>query len=234
MKNRIWELDAFRGVCILGMIVVHFVYDLVDLFHLVQWTYPPAFLLVQSAGGALFLLLSGLCVTLGSHPVRRGLTVLAAGLVVTAVTGGMYLLRLSDESIVIGFGVLHCLGLCMLLWPVFRRCPNLLLALLAAGFIILGWYLRGVQADFPWLVPLGVTYPGFATVDYFPLFPNLGYFLAGSVLGRTLYREKTSLFPKIDGSRGLFRALCWCGRNSLLIYLLHQPVLCLILLPAAL
>ena len=31
MKKRIWELDAARGICILGMIVVHAVYDMVEL-----------------------------------------------------------------------------------------------------------------------------------------------------------------------------------------------------------
>ena len=28
MKKRIWELDALRGICILGMILVHGLYDL--------------------------------------------------------------------------------------------------------------------------------------------------------------------------------------------------------------
>ena len=35
MKQRIWELDAFRGICVLGMVVVHFVYDITELYSLV-------------------------------------------------------------------------------------------------------------------------------------------------------------------------------------------------------
>ena len=37
MKKRIWELDAFRGICILGVVFVHFVYDLVELYRIVDW-----------------------------------------------------------------------------------------------------------------------------------------------------------------------------------------------------
>ena len=32
MKKRVWELDAFRGLCVLGMVLIHFVYDLIDLY----------------------------------------------------------------------------------------------------------------------------------------------------------------------------------------------------------
>ena len=31
-KSRVWELDALRGLALLGMIGIHLVYDLVDLF----------------------------------------------------------------------------------------------------------------------------------------------------------------------------------------------------------
>ena len=30
-KKRIWELDALRGLCILGMILFHLVYDMTTL-----------------------------------------------------------------------------------------------------------------------------------------------------------------------------------------------------------
>ena len=56
MKKRIWELDAFRGICIFGMMVVHFAYDLTDLFGIIQWQYPAWFAFMQRWGGVLFLL----------------------------------------------------------------------------------------------------------------------------------------------------------------------------------
>ena len=72
------------------------------------------------------------------------------------------------------------------------------------------------------LVWAGFAYYGFASSDYFPLMPNLGYFLLGAALGRRLYPRKESRFP-VEKVPAPF--LCWCGRHSLLIYLLHQPVL---------
>ena len=40
MKKRIWELDAARGLALLGMLVIHFLYDLVDLWQVFSWQEP--------------------------------------------------------------------------------------------------------------------------------------------------------------------------------------------------
>lgn len=223
IRKRIWELDAIRGLCILGMIAVHLVYDL-------QLPTGPVFAFVQNWGGVLFFLLSGLCVTLGSHSVKRGALVLGAGLLCTAVTWAMGALSLLPSHMVIRFGVLHCLGLCMLLWPVFRRLPAWVLAVLGAALSVLGIYLtKTVVVSFRGFAWLGLMYPGYSSGDYFPLLPYLGFFLLGAWLGRVLYREKKSLMPHV-GDFWLFRALQWCGRQSLILYLLHQPVLMLMFL----
>ena len=221
-KERIWELDTVRGLCILGMIGVHLVYDL-------QLSVGPVFAFVQNWGGVLFFLLSGLCVTLGSRPGKRGAVVLCAGFLCTAVTWVMGMLSRLPENMVIRFGVLHCLGLCMLLWPVFRKLPVWLLAVLGAALAALGiWLTEWVSVDVSGFAWLGLRYPGYSSGDYFPLLPYLGFFLLGAALGRVLYREKKSILPPV-GNFLLFRALQWCGRHSLILYLLHQPVLMLFL-----
>jgi uncharacterized membrane protein len=225
MKKRIWELDAFRGICILGVVLVHFVYDLVELYGIIDWKYPPLFSLVKNWGGVLFVVLSGICVTLGRRSVRRGLIVLGCGMVITAVTYGMYRFGF-NKGIMIYFGVLHCLGTCMILWSVFKKCPNWLLALLGIAMVAAGLYLRGKPTmDSLWLIPLGFVPPRFATSDYFPLLPNLGFFLLGTVLGRTVYRKKETLLPMVSEKNVLVRFFSFCGRQSLLIYLAHQPIL---------
>ncbi len=225
MKKRIWELDAFRGLCILGMVVIHLLYDLSYLFPVLDLEDAALYHFVKDWGGLLFLILSGICVTLGSHPVRRGLVVLAGGLLCTAVTYGMYKLDMADESLIIYFGVLHCLGTCMLLWPLFKKLPWWVLAVLGLGAIWGSGHLDGRYFDFPWLIPLGFLTQTFASSDYFPLFPSLGYFLAGAALGKLLYKNRRSLLPMINGDFFLLRFLQWCGRQSLWIYLLHQPLL---------
>ena len=222
MKKRIWELDALRGLALLGMIGIHLIYDLVDLFGVWNWDQPQWYLLFKNNYGALFLLISGISVTLGRHPVKRGLQVFLCGFLCTAATVGMYLLGAAGKDIIIYYGVLHCLGTSMLLWPLFRKGSNGLLAFLALGMITLGLWLRTKGFSFPWLTVLGFCPYGFASSDFFPLFPNLGYFLLGAVLGRRLYGQKKSRFP---AEHPPLPFLQWCGRHSLTIYLLHQPIL---------
>ena len=230
MKKRIWELDVFRGICILGVIVIHFVYDLTGLYGIIRWDTPALFQFVQNWGGVLFLLLSGICATLGSRSLRRGLIVFGCGMICTAVTAGMYLLDMAENYIIIRFGVLHCLGICMILWAVLKKLPTWLLALLGAVMVALGFWFQGIRVEVTWLFPLGLTAPEFTSSDYFPLLPHLGFFLLGSVLGRTLYRHKQTLLPKVNAQAPILRSLGFCGRQSLLIYLLHQPVLSLVCL----
>ena len=66
-KNRVWELDALRGFCILCMIAVHLVFDLNEFAGLALA--PPAwFLFCQRYGHILFILISGIC---AQFPARR-------------------------------------------------------------------------------------------------------------------------------------------------------------------
>ncbi len=229
MKKRIWELDTLRGVLMIAIMAYHLFYDLVFLFGLVELNTPflrGLYRFCNSWLGSPFLVLSGLCVTLGKRPVRRGLQVIAGGMVITAATVGMYFAGFADKSIIIYFGVLHCLGSCMLIWPLFQRLPTFGLLALGALLSAVGLYIKGkVLVDFPWLIILGLTPAGFATSDFFPLLPNLGYFLVGAALGRTLYKEKTTRFPRVREDLLPIRALSFIGRNSLVFYLLHQPIL---------
>lgn len=229
MNKRIWELDALRGLLIIGMIAFHFAYDLESLFDLVDLTNPVARALYQFGndwGGAPFLLLSGICVTFGSHPVKRGLQVIGGGMLITAVTVGMYLLHFVGKEIIIYFGVLHCLGVCMLLWPLFKKLPTSALAVLGILMAVVGLYLKeNVRVDLPWLIPFGIPSYDFVSSDYFPLLPNLGYFLIGSVLGRVFYSERKTLLPNVNDQNAGVRFLSFTGKHSLLIYLLHQPIL---------
>ena len=209
MKKRVWELDAARGLALIGMIGIHLIYDLVELYGVWNWN-PHWYQVFKNNYGAVFLLISGISVTLGSHPAKRGFQVFCCGFLCTAVTYGMYRLGFAGKEMIIYIGVLQCLGLCMMLWPLFEKLRSPWLLALAAGMIALG------------LTVLGFAPYGFASSDYFPLLPNLGYFLVGAVLGRKLYGEKKSRFPLENPP---LKGLQWMGRNSLLIYLLHQPVL---------
>ena len=225
MKQRIWELDALRGLFILGVIAVHFLFDITYLYRLVDWQLPEAFLVFQHWGGVVFVLLSGICVTLGSRSVKRGAIVFGCGMVCTAVTAGMYFLNMATAGIIIYFGALHCLGVCMMLWPVFKKQNFPSLLSLSAALTAIGFVLGEMQGTNLWLMPLGLVTPTFATADYFPLLPHLGFFLAGAAFGRVIYGKKQTLLPKVNANAPILRFLQLCGKHSLWVYLLHQPIL---------
>ena len=223
MKQRIWELDAARGICLLFMIYGHIVYDVVYLFALAPLNDGGIFDWAVLHIGPTFIIISGICATLGKHPIKRGLLVLGCGMIVTVVTTGMYLLGFANRSIVIYFGVLHCLSICMLLSPLFRKLPYWVLLPLGLAVIFMKDLVQGITTDSYLLIPFGIYPSGFATSDYFPLIPCLGYFLFGSGLGKLCYKNKTSRIP--EPKFFPFNALGFLGRHSLLIYLVHQPVI---------
>lgn len=226
-KERIWELDALRGLCILGMIIVHFTFDL-SYIGGKDVSMPAWFEFVRTYGHILFVLISGICVTLASRSFQRGVIVFAAGLLVSYVTLFLdYILHMTHLRI--WFGILHMLGVCMMLYPLFKKLPHWALALLGVCFVALGFWFQTIQVSVGYLFPIGLcSNKVFAGSDFFPIFPGLGWFLIGAALGKTVYRKKTSLLPKVNSEILILRILRFVGRHSLEFYLLHQPVLFLL------
>lgn len=223
-SKRIWELDAIRGFCILCMIVVHLVYDLV-YFGGLQLNLPAWYMLIKHYGNVFFILISGICVTLSSRCVRRGAIVFAAGLLTSYVTLFMDLI-LGMEELRIWFGILHMLGLSMMLYPLFKKLPPWALALLGLILVGLGYWFDTFYISVDFLFPLGLcSETVFVGSDFVPMLPGFGWFLIGAFLGKTLYKEKESLLPSWNAQNPIFKFFQLCGRYSLPIYLLHQPIL---------
>ena len=223
-NNRIWELDALRGFAVLCVVVLHFLYDLQAMLGIPIADNPVIYIIMQY-GGILFVALSGLCATLGRRSFRRGVVVFGCGIGITLVTVTMVRLGMAHESMIIQFGVLHLLGICMMVWPVFKKLPVWALAVLGVVLVVLGYWFDTIVVDTHWLIWLGLKFPGFATSDYFPLLPNLGWFLLGAVVGRTAYGSKCTLLPKFPADKAIIRFFRWCGTHSLWIYLGHQPII---------
>ena len=139
------------------------------------------------------------------------------------------------------FGILTCIGSCVLLMipaeKLLRRIPAGIGAAAAfAIFVLLRNCNRGtlgfeklVLADLPdalyrsnLTAYLGFPHGSFFSTDYFSLFPWFFLFITGYFLFRitTAKGWNEKLF-----SRGQFPLLNRIGRHSLLVYLLHQPVL---------
>lgn len=103
-------LDELRGLDLISMMLYHGTWDAVYLFGVaVPWyAGTPGRLWQQSICWG-FILLSGFCLPMGHHPVKRGAAVFGAGALVTAVT-----LLFMPENVVL-FGVLTLLGSAMIL-----------------------------------------------------------------------------------------------------------------------
>ena len=124
-RPRIYLLDELRGFAILCMVVHHAFLDVGDVLQL-PWGYRvfDALCTVQPIFWGLFILISGICSRLSRNPVRRGAVVLGCGLVITGVT--VWVLPLMGMTgAKIYFGILSCLGCCMiltgLLLPVMKK-----------------------------------------------------------------------------------------------------------------
>jgi uncharacterized membrane protein len=230
---RIWEIDFLRGLSILLVIGYHLLYDLgyyVGLPRFLGWSTnlsTAAWTIAQHFFAGLFVLLSGASSTLTRSNIRRGLRLLAVAL---ALTLGTYLiavwLHIFDPADTILFGILHCLAVSMLLYGVvFKKISAAANALGGAAIIGLAALLpilrKALVIRSDWLIPLGLPGPSFSSLDYFPLIPWFGVFLIGAALGKSLYASKRSLLPwRLPPTFVNF-----AGRHSLIIYIVHQPVI---------
>ncbi len=180
----------------------------------------PAWSAAQIFFATLFIVLSGISGTLSRSNLRRGVKLLAVAAAVTAVTWFF------EPSSAVLFGILHCLAVSIFLYgAVFERKGSVVCAVWGAVVIGLIAFLpalrKAAAVDFNWLLPLGIYGPTFSSYDYFPLVPWFGVFLAGAAIGKSAYAPGKSLFPRPPGET----FINFAGRHSLLIYVVHQPVI---------
>jgi len=224
--SRIWEIDFLRGLAIILMVCYHLLFDLGEFSGIkrflgfstdltsVAWTIAQYFFAV------LFVVLSGTSSTLSRNNIRRGLRLLAVSILVSVAT------YIFDPASTVYFGILQCLAISMLIYgAAFKKSGAVASAAWGAIVIGLGAALpmlrKAVEVRTDCLLPFGLHSPSFSSFDYFPLVPWFGIFLAGAVLGKSVYAAKRSLLPWRLPETFINVA----GRHSLLIYILHQPVI---------
>lgn len=231
MKKRLPEIDALRGIAVLGMIIFHFFFDL-DYFDILRnQMFSGWWLIFARFGQFLFLGLVGFSVALSSRSfsvqcLRAG-KIFAAGMLVTFVTW------IFAPDAFVKFGVLHFIGVAIPIAWIFKAGikKNLLVGgsvtLLAAfASFFAGRYFLSLFSTSDFLFPLGIISPGFSSLDYFPIFPWIAVVLTGLVLGELYLKNVRKNFEEVF-------LLSWMGRHSLIIYLVHQPVLILLIISAS-
>tara|TARA_Y100000034_G_scaffold134695_2_gene203886 strand:+ start:4971 stop:5660 length:690 start_codon:yes stop_codon:yes gene_type:complete len=218
--SRFAELDFFRGSAILSMIIYHVFFQLwfFGIYSgdvLSGWWY-----IFARSIAITFLLLVGISIVLSYHNRKsnfrnlyRGKIVLLSALAVSLVT----FLTFSEYAIY--FGVLHFIALMLLLSPLMVRLKVYPLAFLSIFSIMIGFWFKKLIVESEYLFWTGLKSSAFKTFDYFPIFPWIGVVLLGVLLGKVYYRNAKSL----DFFN--FKVLNWFSRNSLLIYLIHNPLI---------
>lgn len=114
MKNRIYIIDTWRGTAIVLMVLYHLLYDVEFIFgeNIKNFTIEGWYPLQQYICWS-FIFIAGFSMNLSKKRFKNGMKVFAAAMLLTIVTG------LITPAFVIKFGVLHLLGLSMLIVAMF-------------------------------------------------------------------------------------------------------------------
>ncbi|MEX2425296.1 MAG: heparan-alpha-glucosaminide N-acetyltransferase [Thermomicrobiaceae bacterium] len=238
-KERLWEVDALRGVAIILMVIYHFTYDLDQFGDFDIGANSGNWQRFANLSASMFVILVGVSLVLSYARAKnqnsdewpliekyllRGMRIFGYGMLITIV-----LWFVSPGGSII-FGILHLIGVSIILAYPFLRWP-LAAVPVSAGLIILGMIIGYPQVEFPWLIWLGFRPEDIGTMfDYRPLIPWFGVALLGIVIGHWLYRKGTRQFRLPDLSHlAVVRVLSKLGQYSLGIYLIHQPVILVVL-----
>lgn len=240
-SERIKLLDFLRGIAIIYVIVYHFLYDLSAVkgisFALDK---QPIFNFVHEFFIGLLIIISGICVGFSRDPVRRGAMLLFMGEAITIVTDLFF------KDLLIVFGALSFFGVMMMLcglakpwlWKIDWRIllvVSVLLYIITFDFPtengLLHLFFTDIRINLPenaqYSYTIGILPDGFYSVDYFSLIPNGFLYLAGVALSMPIREKK---LPKIFYAKPKPDFVNFIGRNSLIFYIVHQPIFIGILL----
>ncbi|MDP3197288.1 heparan-alpha-glucosaminide N-acetyltransferase [Tabrizicola sp.] len=221
--SRLIALDLARTLALVCMVVFHFTFDLA-LFGFIDpgtMSQPFWYYFARLIAGS-FLFLVGVSLWLAHG---RGIRWSAFWTRFAKVAAAAALVTLASLWLVPGgpiwFGILHAIAAASLLGLIALRLPWPVTLALAAAIFAAAWGPRFPTFDPLWLVWTGLAETRPMMGDYTPLIPWAAPALAGVGLAKAL---------RIDTWRGsppspVLHTLTFPGRHSLIIYLIHQPIL---------
>jgi len=236
--NRIRLLDFLRAIAVIAMIFYHFVYDLGDFGYINLITVVNGYwkLFAQSIGCS-FLFVSGLSFWVMASSginwpkyLKRLAILIAAAIIISLATYQI------NSNTFIFFGILHLLAACSLFSIIIYKLPIIVLIALGAGIVVLpdfyhtSSYYNAVLFESKFLSWSGLYAGKTGSVDFYAFMPWSAAFIFGLACSKVFIKPKraSSLSPlsfKEEKIGPIISSILWIGRNSLLIYLIHQPLL---------
>jgi len=251
-SKRVWELDFLRGLSILLMVMDHFMYDLNSLpywfANYSQITEPGSLMDILYRVGnwywysglrnnfhfvfvAIFLLVSGISFTFSHSNLKRGLKFGIVALLISAVTISVE--YFTGLNIGIVFGIIHMFAVGTILTYLLRKITknNVIVFFVGLAFVIYGLSFDFINVDYvptvEWnnILQIIIGLKGYGA-DHFGIFPYTGVIMIGTVIGELFYKSKQSLLPIWD--KPWNKPFISAGKHTLAIFVLHQPILFLI------
>ena len=213
INKRIFEIDFLKVTAIILMIIFHFIYDLNEFVGLDINYQSSLWYWLGRVAAVLFIFLAGINSGFSKKPIKHGMIVFSCGMIITLVS----LIMFKEEFV--RFGVLHFLGISMMLFPLLKSLNNWILIIFALVTGILFSFDSFVY-NTKIIIFLENIF-GRPSFDYYPLFPYLSLFILGILVYKILYYKKKSIFNLYTKNK----IIIFVSKHSLLIYLIHQPII---------
>ncbi|MCP1715096.1 putative membrane protein [Methanocalculus alkaliphilus] len=216
-------LDAARGTALTLMIIYHILFDLA--YFGIYTIHPDIWYAAIPIAGT-FIFIAGISLHLKAESLKRkridsiAIPLLHRGLFLLLIGAGITVATwiYPREGFII-WGILHLIGAGTILAIPFLRFGRW--NILPAAFILLIWFFVYPIAGPDYLIPLGIHTPGLYSLDYLPIIPWFAVMLLGLVAGSILY---TGNIVQREVNKPV-QALAFIGRHTLIIYLIHQPII---------
>lgn len=226
-------VDAWRGLAIAGVVLFHFVWDLEFTGLISGIAYHPLWLSFGRVLAGSFMMLVGVSLALSSRAPFRGSAYLrrlakigVAAAAITLVTSYAF------PATFIYFGILHAIAVATLVGTLFLRTPWWVSLAAGVAVVVVPSLWQSEFFDTRWLAWIGFAQTVPPSNDFVPIFPWVGVTLFGVAGTKVLVdkgkEDKLDRFLPVGRSED---ALIWMGKRSLMIYLLHQPIMLAIIIP---
>lgn len=217
-----------------------------QMFSTIEWGY---LYVLEFFFAGLFMFISGISCAFSHSNLDRSLKLAIVSVLMSIVLEGADLF-IPGFDVHIWCGILQAMAIAMLIYSLVDflfKDYRADFALAIFFILLLGWTILKVngalivpEATMPryniqyhpaesltdrWQILFGLKSYG---DDYFPPIMTLALFFLGATVGKTLYKDKKSILPSYLPKKWA-KPILWVGSHTLEIYILHQPLLYVIL-----